>query len=361
MKILINIILFVFFISQNLYSAESKNNIIFKINNKVFTNIDIEKRIKYFQIINQLKYKELSENNQSEIINNYITSLIFNEFNNKYNFIKNNIDNDVENIYLKILNNNTLIEINFTDELNLKNNIKIDLVRKKIIENYLNRNSNELKKESDYLDILYNYNLRYLIFKTNSVNSNILNNVLNRNDFLNFENFLIKNKIKFIYKSEDINNIKTISKNINEILLKEDNKILKEENNKYTTLYSIEKNLESYEGIFVKLISFNSDKPLNKNKLNCNFIRNNNNTEYKEYEYIKLNNQIKSNLKAVDDFIIINNDGNYNYIFLCELKYNEQLFNSINFNKKVFSLVNKFENKFLTKYKKEFKFIKLDE
>ena len=358
MKILINIFFLIIFISLNISASESINNIIFKVKNNVYTKFDIERRINYFEIINNINYLDLSDNDKKELINNYISSIIFNEYNIKYKIIKGDINNEIENIYNSIINKET----KEFEKIYIKNNIKIDLIRKKILEKFLSNNKKELIKESNNLDILYNYNLKYLIFKSKKIDSNILDNILNREDFLNFEKFLIKNNINFITKSEDLNDIKIIAKSLNKIILEENNKIIVNQNNGYTTLYSIEKNLESYEGLFVKLINYNSDQPLNKNNLNCRYVNENKNkTEYKEYEYSKLNNQIKNNLKAVNDFILIKNNEIYNYIFLCELKFDKELFNSINFNKKLYSLLIKIENKFLTKYKKEFKFAKFDE
>ena len=132
--------------------------------------------------------------------------------------------------------------------------------------------------------------------------------------------------------------------------------------NGYINLISINKNLESYDGIYVKLINFKSKTPFEKKDLQCNRLNeiiNINKTVFKEYEYSKLNNQIKSNLKSINDYILFNDNDEYNYIVLCDLTYNEDLLKNINFNKNVNSLVNKIQNKFLIKYKNEYKFIKI--
>ena len=84
-----------------------------------------------------------------------------------------------------------------------------------------------------------------------------------------------------------------------------------------------------------------------------------NKTIYKEYEYSKLNNNIKNNLKSLNDYILFNNDNEYNYIVLCDLTYDENLLKNINFNKKVNNLVEKIQNNFLKKYKDEYQFIKV--
>ena len=132
--------------------------------------------------------------------------------------------------------------------------------------------------------------------------------------------------------------------------------------NGYINLISIIKNLESYEGIFVELINFTTDTPLKKKDIQCNKIRDIidiNKTVFKEYEYSKLNNNIKNNLKSINDLIQIKDNDEYNYIVLCDLTYDENLLKDINFNKNLNSLVNKIQNQFLKKYKNEYKFIKI--
>ena len=61
MHYLIKFILFLL-ISQNSIASENKTNeILFEINNKVFTNIDLEERKKYVSLINNFKQSEFSK------------------------------------------------------------------------------------------------------------------------------------------------------------------------------------------------------------------------------------------------------------------------------------------------------------
>ena len=118
----------------------------------------------------------------------------------------------------------------------------------------------------------------------------------------------------------------------------------------------MEKNFESYEGIFAKLVNINSKNKIIKENLNCQHIESldKEKINYKEYEYSKLNEQIRSNLKSINDYIIFNNENGFNYIFLCSLRYNEEILNNLNFNKKVNSLENSLQNKFINKYKNKY-------
>ena len=56
---------------------------------------------------------------------------------------------------------------------------------------------------------------------------------------------------------------------------------------------------------------------------------------------------------------MFSDNGNYNYIILCDLTYDEKLLKNINFNKKVNTLVTKIQNDFLNKYKDEYKFVQI--
>ena len=356
---LIKFIIFLL-ISYNSYAYEGKKNeILFKINEKVFTNVDLEKRTKYIKLINNFNNSKLSEQDNKEIMDDYISSLIFYEYYIQNKIFFNNIDEEIEKIFIKNFNDKR--NINETEIENLKININLDLIRNKIIEKKLNSKKSILLQEVNTLDLLYNYNLKYLIIEEKLLNEEIINSTKNRVDFNNLNKYLIDNKIKFFYKEDDINDNTIISNKIRNIIEKNIS-IHSYKNKGYITIISIIKNLESYEGVFVKLINFKTDKPMKEEDLECKNLNQNtdyNKTIYKEYEYSKLNNNIKNNLKSLNDYILFNNDNEYNYIVLCDLTYDEKLLKNINFNKNVNSQVNKIQNNFLKKYKNEYSFKKI--
>ena len=82
MRCLIKLIFFLFvFISQYSFANENKSNqILFKINNKVFTNIDLEDRKEYVGLINNFIPSKFSKSENEEILNDYISALIFYEY-----------------------------------------------------------------------------------------------------------------------------------------------------------------------------------------------------------------------------------------------------------------------------------------
>ena len=360
MTSLIKIFFFLIFFNSNISIAETVNNkILFKLNNKVFTNIDLEKRIQYIGITNNLNSDEINNLSEEKIIDDYLSALIYNEYyiDKRINFPK--LNKERESLFeINISEKEIIKEFNKEEINNLKYNLKLDLIRKKIIESSLNSNKNELIKKATLLDLLYNYNLSYLTIKNKYINKAELLKITNRESFNNFNNKLLNNGINVLFKNEDINESSKISELIKTIIRNND-KIYFESKNKFITIYSLEKNLESFDGIFVKLVNFSSIEKIKEENINCNNVKEISGikkTIYKEYQYKKLNNKIKKNLKSINDFIIYKNDNNYNYIILCELRYDENILNEINFNKKIEWLADKIQINFLNKYRNEYQY-----
>ena len=358
---MIYLINFIFFllITQNLFASENIiNKVLFKINNKNFTNIDFENRKQYVSSINSLKQIEFSKSENKEILDDYISSLIFYEFYIQNNVYYKNLNDEIEIIYKENFQDSE--ELSQIEIKNIKFSINIDLVRKKIIEEKLNLKRENLLQEANKLDLLYNYNLQYIIINENLIDNELIKNIDSRKKFNNFKEFLTKNKINFFYKEKDINDNTIISVKIKNII-KQKIQVYKDTNNGYINLISINKNLESYEGIFVKLINFTSTTPFKEEDLQCDKLNKTidiSKTIFKEYEYSKLNNNVKNNLKSINDYILFNEKNQYNYIVLCDLNYDEKILKNINFNKNINFLVDKIQKKFLKKYKNEYKFSK---
>ena len=128
----------------------SEVKIIFKVNNEIITNIDIENEIKYLKVLNsnvsKLKYIELKELSKNSLIRHIIKKKEV----SKYFDIKNNLKLG-ENL--------------------IKNKYKAD----------------GYKNKSDYLIFLKSQNLEYEIFKEKLVTENLWNSLI-------FQKF--KNKVK---------------------------------------------------------------------------------------------------------------------------------------------------------------------
>ena len=232
--------------------------------------------------------------------------------------------------------------------------MKLDLVRKKNIENIINSSKNILIEKSDDLDLIYNYNLSIISFNEKISSEINLEVIRSRDDFINFKNILNQKKINYIYKNEEILDISKVS-NIIRLNIKNNKKIFLENRNGYITLYSLIKDIESYEGIFVKLINIKSKKIIEDKLLNCKDIKKFDNiTAFKEYKYSELNKSIKKDLKSINDYILYTEADIFNYIFLCELRFDKDLLNDININKKINNLAKDIQIKFLNKYKKKY-------
>ena len=129
MNYLISLITFLL-VNFNLHANEYKTNeILFKINNKVFTNIDLEIRTEYISSSNNLNLTKLSKSEKKEILNDYISALIFYEYYLVNNINYKNIIEDVDLLYKNNFNN--VEKLNDEEVKNFKFNIYIDLIRKK--------------------------------------------------------------------------------------------------------------------------------------------------------------------------------------------------------------------------------------
>ena len=143
-----------------------------------------------------------SDNN--EILEDYISALIFYEYYNKNKIFFKNINNEIDIVYNKSFQDSKAL--NEIEIKNFKFNTKIDLVRNKIIEEKLNSQKNILIQEINKQDLVYNYNLQYIIIKENLIDKELIKNIDDRKKFTELKKNLIKNKINFFYKEEDINN-----------------------------------------------------------------------------------------------------------------------------------------------------------
>ncbi len=346
--------------NSSAYAIEN-NKILFKINNKIFTNIDYERRIDYIEIINNLEFSKLDTNQKKFILEDYISTQIFYEHNIINEYVYKDLEKEIDDFFNRIILEK-ISDLNDKERIKyLKNNVKSDLVRRKIIERLLNKNKILLTKTTENLDLIYNYNLNLIIINSDFIDINEINKIKNRNDFETFKKIIENNNIDFYFKNEDINDKSIIADNIKDIIEK-NIKIKIVQNSNYYSIFSLVKNLESYDGVFVKLVSYITNKLIDEKNLNCSFLESiKDKIRFNEYEYSKLNVEIKNNLKSINDYIILNQDNNFNYIFLCELRYDKDLLNKIDSNKKINSLAKDLEIEFINIHKLKYKLERYDE
>ena len=353
------IVLIIIFYSNNVITSE--NRIIFKINDKAFTLFDLEKRKEYLDFVG-------NNNNidRNTIINDFLSANLFYEY-----FIQsNNTDNyknKIEEIFKNILNTNDQNNKKYTYEINKNNllkNIEIDYIRKIVLENILNSIFNNLDTNSEEIDLLYNLKIKYISFKKNDYNK-LKGNISNLK-FINYEEFksyLNQNNINFLAKEKEINDIKKIDKRIKANILSNNNFFFIEKENLISVIF-IDKSFETFEGIIADLYSVRSIEEIEKDFLKCDNlskIKNNINIISKEYKMINLNNDLKSNLISINDYVKYSNENENVYIVLCNIKFDKEMLNNFNLNKLINLNVNKIETKFIKKYSKLFNLIKYDE
>ncbi len=350
LKLLI-LLFFLKIIINNAYANEDK--IIFKINNSSYTSIDYQIRTDYLNFI--------GENNKlqkDEILDDFISATLFFE---NYNNTKNKkiiSDEEINAVYERIVNQNKKLKRKISNNLDKNQlifHLKLDLIRKNILENYLNKRKNSILEKQQEIDLIYNFKINYINISKNYQSKKILN--LNKVKFKTIEEvqeYLDSNKINYYKKNSEINDIGKINAEIRKNILKNIYFYKKETINSINFI-NIIKNFETLEGMIVNIYSLKTNNELQKKDLSCENLKkikgDKINFFSKEYEYIKLNNEIKNNLLDINDYMIFKNVDEINYIMLCGIKFNEELLNNINLNKKIFTLVDQIEAQLVNEYK----------
>ena len=346
------IIFFLFFLnSQKINSNENK--IIFKINNKPFTSLDYSMRLQYLDFVGN--NNELSK---EVIINDYISANLFYEYyiNNKKRI---EYQLKVDEIYNNILQinkeNNKKYEFDINKE-NILYNIKIDYVRKTLLEEILNQNLKELNISNKEIDVLYKIIVEYINFE-NNLNNKLKKEIIKSSN-INLENtikLLNKNNISYFSKKKEITNIDKINKLIKDKILSNENFLLIE-NERNISLVFIRKSFETLNGIKVNLFSIRSLEEIDDKDLLCSNLQDNLNNSTiinKEYEFKNLNNELKKNLVNINDYVKFIDSNNENiYVVMCDIKFDIDKLNNNNLNKLINLNVSVIEKKFINTYSK---------
>ena len=352
LKFSLFLIIFSFY-SQILLGSENK--IIFKINDKAFTTLDYQKRKQYLEFVGNN-----SGLSKSFIISDFVSANLFFEY-----YIKSNLKLNIEEIQVfeNIKEANKQNEREFDFELNKDEilvNIKIDLIRKAILENILNSNSRNLNVPLEDIDLLYKFKINYLNFDTLDTKKiiNEINNLKNVN-LEEIKLYLNNNKITFFEKKQEINNIKKIDKRIKDNILLNNNFFIFE-NNKKVSIVLIEKSFETFNGISANIYSVRSKLKLSESDLKCNNLsklNNKSNIISKEYKLSDLNNEIKSKLININDYIKFNDNDENIYVILCNIKFDKKILNNLNLNKLINLNVDEIEKKFIKDYSEKYSLV----
>ena len=358
---LINIILIFVILLFNIKSNSSENRIIFKINDSVFTSLDLEKRLEYLDFVGNNNNIDISI-----ITDDFISANLFYEYYQNLD-IKDNYESKINEIYENILdtNNQNNKKYNYDiDKISILDNIKIDYIRKIILENILNSSLNNLNTSKEEIDLLYNITIKYISLKANNINK--LKKGLNNLQTINFEkvkSFLKVNNYEYFTKEKEINDINKIDERVRKNILSNNNFFIIERNSSISLIF-IEKNFETLEGVIANLFSVKTKIQLDDKYLNCNNLLdliNNQNIIQKEYNMKDLNNELKNKLININDYVKYNSSDEYVYVVLCNIKFDKEVLNNINFNKIINLNVSEIEKKFINKYSKNYNLIKYNE
>ncbi len=345
----------VFFIS-NFYTSNSfsiENKIIFKINDKAFTSLDYEMRLKYLDFVGNN-----SGLDKKIIIEDFISANLFFEYykNHKKN---NNYDEKINEIYENIKETNLKNKKKYKYKINKNNiiyNLKIDYIRKTILESILNSKNESLNITKNNIDLLYNFKIKYINFEMNNKKFDKIFTIEELNDFEKVISKLNFNSINFFIKEQDIIDINSINSKIKKEILNNNDFFIFKKNNKYSIFY-IEKKFVTLDDIVVNLYRVNIEEDFNKNLIKCENLKKNNNIINKEYKLKDLNDKLKSNLVNINDHIILSNNNENFYIVLCDIKFNQEKLNNLNLNKLINSNVKDIEKEFIAKYSDHYNLI----
>ena len=358
----LNYLLFILILfSYSLNVKSSENRIIFKINDYAFTSFDLEKRLEYLDFVGSNQNID-----QNIIINDFISANLFYEYyknlENKENY-ENKINEIFEEIYTLNAENNKKYDYEVRNE-NIINNLKIDYIRKVILENIFNSSINNLNTSSEEIDLLYNIKIKYINLKNFEFDKlKIKFPKLKNSDFKSILIFLNENKLDYFLKEKEINDINKINKILRKNILLNNNFFIIE-NDKKKSLIFIEKSFETFEGIIADLYSVRTEDELVDNYLRCENLINissNQNILRKEYKFSELNQNLKNNLININDYVKLVSEGQNIYIVLCNIKFDKEILNNINFNKIINLNIGEIESKFINKYSKNYNLVIFDE
>ena len=357
MKCLIKQLLFILIILTCCHSfGENVNNLLFSINNKIYTSIDLENRKNYLRLINS----PLTSN--EEILDDYIKVIFFDHY-----YINNN-ENELFDLVDQFYND----FINNDEKINSQNNykkdkiykqIKLDMQRKILVERELDKYRDLIFADSiSEINNIYNIYISYI-----SIDNDIkkkLENLLNKKELKNIaivKSLLDENKFDYLFKTKKLNNTEKLDSLIKEAIDNNSKNFILETSNNFV-IGKIDKIIKNDKNIDFRLLEIHTNNLINDNSLKCENIENLKKNigikivERKDIKYISLNDYIKENISSINDFLIFKKDNINIYVLLCDITYNNEFFENININEKIDLIVKKIENDLIFNKKKEYKF-----
>jgi hypothetical protein len=324
------------------------NKILFKVNENIFSTIDLKNRIKYLEILNS---SEFNSEMKIELMNDFYNTIIFYEYVKNNNFLNNILKKESEIIFEEILLNNNIN--NYLNPETIKNNIKYDLSRKIMLENILDSYKEYIFSNPNDINFIYNYKIKYITIPTeNLISDKEFEKIIDSQNFTQIIEYLEERKFNYHFEETEVKDFNKINERIKN-LTNYNTQYLVERNSNFYKIIKVEKKLGINKGVYFRLVNIETDQILKKDHENCNYIKTLDNIKSaKEYDFNKLNNEIKNNLVSINDFVIFKKDNLFNYIFLCEIRVNDEFLKEININKKINIIAKNIELDFVNKYSK---------
>ena len=349
--------LLILIIINHTVNSEEIERILFSINGKIYTTIDLNNRINYLKVIS---------NNNDQLTNeyflkDYISVLLYNEHVKEYriNLNEKTLNDYFNDILIDYKNKSSHIQISNEE---LLKNVRYDYQRQLVLENLLNKKKNNILREENKILDIYDIKLDYFTFNY-EINNN-LDQIMELIDFNNID--LTKQKlnsksIDYVYLSNEINTIKNIKKSLkNEIFDNKDVFVLKE--NDYILIGKVIKEFKNNINLKITFYKISSNTKINSEIIFCNnldylkTIKNINIEKFDNIEISKLNNFIIDNLKSINDKILVDNNNLKYYVILCEFNYNSETSKEIIINNKIDDEVLKIKDNFLFEKKIKYNF-----
>ncbi len=346
----------IFVLNQNLNANNSK--IVFELNGKYYSTIDIENRLKYLKLIN---FNENISYQTAKI--DFKSIILFDQFYLEKRIDKVNPEESYNEMFGKYINNEVKIELQKIfknlDKNIILNNIKYDLQRRNIIEKNIQKNISQIFDNLEtYNFLLYNYMIDYYILNNETYENLIKNNfTINELKKEELDNILINNDIKYLYKSKQVNDFENLDNNLKKNILIGKNFIIQNDSN--TTLMLINKKLRSKNTVKFIINEITSPNIINEINLKCNnenILKNSKEViiEQKKYKANKINPQIVDSLSNINDFVTFKTEGLYKYFVLCDYELDSNYLKDVAVRDKVNYFAELIELDFVNYYSKYF-------
>ena len=382
-KISLFLIIISFFYTNYSFSEEK---IIFSINNKSYTTIDIENKINYLLLVNKMeKNKENFDKIKSKAKENLIEEILISEFikernisisekdiNITYNNMTKFLTGDNNEIFLKMIN-----KYDLTLEY-IKNEI-VREISKEIIKQIL---TEEIDVDSTFLENInyenyIKYKINNLILYRNNISEKNYNlqkkeilKIFKENNFNNSINIIISKEFNINYYQQKLINLDSINNELKKLIknAKMNIPLIYEDKE---SLYIIEKieilepNIELIYS-FIQITSNNKDdltKYINNidicKKENISKLKEKKNINTKYFENIsrkKLNQDIFNKLNNEYNYILIKTTNLNTLIFICDKTYNDNELKEYAVNQKYMNEINFKYKKLLKKLKNTYNY-----